>query len=330
VSWHEHTFVSDVLLDNPLGDPHERPLWVWAPEDTERRYPSVYVLHSFGNSAAGWFAPEPGTDAYPALIEELAPEAIVVLVDASTTLGGSQYVDSPGIGAYHRYLCDELVPFVDTTYPTIPEAAHRGVQGKSSGGFGAIVTTLLRPDLFGALATHAGDTLFEVSHLPGFAPAARVLRDRYGGSVGAFRAAVASGSVGPSDDGDRLLFELYALCAAYSSNDDGTIDLPFEIETAELRPDVWARWLAWDPVLLAREPQHAATLRGLRGIWIDAGLADEYHLDFGATAFHRAVVDSGARAGAVHFELFPGGHRGFTPRYPLSLAWLVERLSSTL
>ncbi|HEY5295969.1 MAG TPA: alpha/beta hydrolase-fold protein [Gaiellaceae bacterium] len=318
-----------MLLDNPLGDPHERPLWVWAPEDGARRYPSIYVLHSFGNSAAGWFDPEPGTASYPALIEQLAPEAIVVLVDASTALGGSQYIDSPGIGAYHRYLCDELVPFVDTTYPTIADAAHRGVQGKSSGGFGAIITTLLRPDLFGALATHAGDALFEVSHLPGFAPAARMLRDRHGGSFDTFRAAVASGRVSPSDDDERLLLELYALCAAYSSNDDGTIDLPFDLETAELRPDVWGRWLAWDPVLLARKPQHAATLRGLRGVWIDAGLTDEYHLDFGATAFHRAVVDAGVSADSVHFELFPGGHRGFTPRYPLSLAWLVERLSST-
>ena len=45
-----------------------------------------------------------------------------------------------------------------------------------------MITPLLRPDLFGGLATHAGDALFEVCYARDFAPAARALRDEYGGS----------------------------------------------------------------------------------------------------------------------------------------------------
>jgi hypothetical protein len=92
--------------------------------------------------------------------------------------------------------------------------------------------------------------------------------------------------------------------------------------------EIWRRWLRFDPVVLARETAHAETLRGMRGIWIDSGRSDEYHLELGATAFHREVVASGVPDDRVHFELFPGTHRGLTWRYPLSLAWLVERLTS--
>jgi hypothetical protein len=42
-----------------------------------------------------------------------ASPCIVVYVDAWTAYGGSQFVDSPGTGRYHMYLCDEIVPFVD-------------------------------------------------------------------------------------------------------------------------------------------------------------------------------------------------------------------------
>ena len=70
---------------------------------------------------------------------------IVVFVDAWTSLGGSQFVDSPGTGRYHTYLCEDVVPFVDAIYRTLDDPAHRGVQGKSSGGFGAMITAMMRP-----------------------------------------------------------------------------------------------------------------------------------------------------------------------------------------
>src|SRR5205823_6434713 len=54
-----------------------------------------------------------------------------------TAYGGSQFVDSPGTGRYHSYLCEEVVPFVDARYRTLADRAHRAISGKSSGGFGA-------------------------------------------------------------------------------------------------------------------------------------------------------------------------------------------------
>ena len=45
-----------------------------------------------------------------------------------------------------------------------------------------MVTPMLRPDLFGGLATHAGDALFEACYLPEMRACARALRDHYEGS----------------------------------------------------------------------------------------------------------------------------------------------------
>src|ERR671931_59667 len=76
------------------------------------------------------------------------PPAILVWVDAWTSIGGSQFLDSPGTGRYHTYLCEDVVQLVDGRYQTVQDPAHRGIAGKSSGGYGAMVTPMLRPDVF--------------------------------------------------------------------------------------------------------------------------------------------------------------------------------------
>ena len=316
MSWTRHTLSSDALRGNPLRDPHERELWIWSPEDRSRRYPTVYVLHAHMRSAASWFNLEPFERSYPEEIEALAPEAIVVLVDGWTSVGGSQWIDSEGIGLYGTYLREEIVPFVDAGYPTNGE---RGLQGKSSGGYGAIVNTLARPDLFHAFAAHAPDALFDVTVSQGFPVAVRELRNRFGGSTDAFWSSFG----GIYSGGDATLVELCSLALAFGGG-----ALPVDPETAELVPDEWSRWLDHDPVRLVAEQTAAAA--GLRGVWLDAGRTDEYFLDLGAVALRRALLGAGLAEDRLQFELFAGGHRGVSWRYPLSLAFLVERLSVRL
>ena len=110
------------------------------------------------------------------------PPALVVFVDAWTSYGGSQFLNSSSTGPYMDYLCDEIVPFVEQRYPALPGPEHRGLTGKSSGGYGAMVVPMVRPDVFGALASHAGDALFECCYQPNFPQLARKLRDEFDGS----------------------------------------------------------------------------------------------------------------------------------------------------
>jgi hypothetical protein len=300
---------------------------VYVPPDSgDGPLPSVYVIMGFTGQIDMWrnrfaFRPTVIERVDELFADPAVPRAIVVFVDAWTSLGGSQFLDSPGTGRYHTYLCDEVVPFVDARYPTAATPAHRGIAGKSSGGYGAMVTPMLRPDVFGGLATHAGDALFELCYLPEFPAAARALRDAYGGSYERFWEDFRSRPANTRPADDALLNE-WAMAACYSAADDGTVRLPFDTATGQLVPQVWERWLAWDPVRMV--PGHADALRGLRAIWIDAGTRDEYYLDLGAEAFRRALADIGVTD--VAFELFDAGHGGIEYRYPLALRYLAERL----
>lgn len=325
----ERTLTSELLRGNPLGDPHERPLWVYTPpgyDASEQRYPTVYLLLGLTGQVDMWRNRLPFRPTVPELLDELfseggAPPALVVYVDCWTSLGGSQYLDSPGTGRYLSYLCDEVVPWVDARYRTLAARAHRGLAGKSSGGYGAMVVSMLRPELFGGFATHAGDALFEVLYQPGFRDSVRALRGRYGGSYERFWEAQRKGPALAYPE-DLTLLNDWCMAACYSADPDGTVRLPYDLTTGALAHDVWARWLEKDPVRMA--PSHAEALRSMRAIYVDAGTRDEWFLELGATAFQRELEAVGVRGN--FFELFDATHRAIEYRYPQAVRYLVERL----
>jgi len=284
-----------------------RALFVWAPTEPSRAYPVVYVLHSHLRDAQSWFNVEPFERSYPEAIEALAPAAIVALVDGWTDAGGGQW-----IGEHARYLCDDVVPFVEQRYPA---SGARGLQGKSSGGYGALVNAFTHPELFHAVAAHAPMALFEVTIAHDFALAARELRER-----GLSSPEEMLPVDGLTSAADAVLVELASLARAFS---DGT--LPFDTRTGRLVPAVWERWLAHDPLRLAAKTDPSA----LRGVWLDAGRRDEYFLDLGVLALRDELLARGLPEERLHCELFDGGHRGVSGRYPSSLEFLAGCLSMT-
>jgi len=326
---------SEALAGNPLGDPSVRPLWVYVPpgydDEPGRRYPSVYVIQGLTGQLDMWRNRDAFRPTYPEMVDDLfakgddagpVPPAIVVFLDCWTSLGGSQYLNSPGTGRYHDYLCDEIVPFVDERYRTDPRRGRRGIQGKSSGGYGAMVTPMLRPDRFSAIASHAGDALFEACYLPEFRETVRVLRTDYEGSFDRFWEDFRSRPAG-SKQSDWVLLNSWCMAACYSADPDGTVRLPFDVETGRLLEDVWARWLEWDPVRMV--PRYADALRSMRAFWLDAGTKDEWYLDVGAIAVSKALD----RIGVPHtLELFDAGHTSIGYRYPRSLAFLARALGT--
>lgn len=330
----QKTFESTLLRGNPLGDPHERPVLVYLPpgyDESDQAYPSIYVAMGYTGHLGMWFNRPPFRQPYPELLDAMfakgdVPPAIVVFVDAWTRYGGSQYLDSPGTGKYQSYMCDEIVPWIDSQYRTLADRDHRAITGKSSGGYAAMVTPLLRPDVFGALATHAGDAAFGVCYQPEFPLRARQLRDGYDGSYEKFFADFES-RAGQSTRQDLELLEMYGYSAAYSAEEDGTVLLPYD-ELGRIIPEVWERWLSRDPVEMVKQPEYADALRSLRAVWIDAGKQDEYYLDLGATAFHRAALEVGVPEERLSFELFEGTHAAIEYRYPLAVAWLSHKLTA--
>ena len=322
---------SELLAGNPLGDPAHRPLWIYRPPGVERDHPkplpSVYVIQGYTGQLDMWLN---RTAFEPTMIERVdglfaageCPDALVVFVDCWTSFGGSQFLNSLSLGRYQDYLCDEVVAFVDERYPTLADRESRGLSGKSSGGYGAMVVPMMRPDVFSALASHAGDALFECCYLPSHPEVARTLRDKFDGSYEVFFERLAA-----ADHMDWELLgsplEMYGYAAAYTPDpaNRGKALLPFDIATGRLRTDVWAQWLDKDPVRMARP--HAEALRSMRRIYLDAGRRDEYYLDLGARAFATELE----AIGVEHtLELFDAKHGGITFRYPGAIRELVLAL----
>jgi hypothetical protein len=185
-----------------------------------------------------------------------------------------------------------------------------------------MVVPMLRPDVFGALASHAGDALFEACYLPEFRETVRTLRDKFDGSYDVFWERFRT-----ADHFEDYLFtplNSYAMAACYSPDEGepGAVVLPFDIATGRLIDDVWARWLDWDPVRMA--PKHLDALASMKRIYLDAGKQDEWYLDLGARAFSTELT----AAGIDHtLELFEGKHGGIQYRYPVALRALADALA---
>jgi S-formylglutathione hydrolase FrmB len=319
---------SELLLGNPLGDPARRPLWVYRPPGATEPMPSIYVIQGYTGQADMWANRvwnEPTMlERVDALFaDEGCPPALIVFIDAWTSYGGSQYLNSAATGPYQDYLCDEIVPFVDDRYPTLPGRDHRGIAGKSSGGYGAMVVPMMRPDVFGAFASHAGDALFEYGYVSMFAKVTRILRDHFESSYDVFFERF-EGLDHMNLERFSGPLEVYGYAAAYSPDEErpGKALLPFDLRTGRIVDEVWARWLERDPVRMAAS--HADALRSMRRIYLDAGREDEYWLDLGAQAFAAELE----KLGVDHtLELFEARHGGITYRYPGALRELALALA---
>ena len=168
------------------------------------------------------------------------PPAIVVLPDATSRLGASQYVNSAVNGPYMDYLCDELVDWADRRFHTHKSRDYRGVVGHSSGGFGALVTGMLRADRFSAICSSAGDSFFDHCFRNAIPTVIEQVRDA-GGVHDFVEMYLASPNPVELLGADKLVTMLYlSMCSCFTPNANvPTIvgDLWFDLETGELNDD---------------------------------------------------------------------------------------------
>lgn len=320
---------SPALRDNPLGDPARRPLVVYVPPgydpEGSARYPVLYVLHGYSGDAAALVAARPWETnvvqwADRLIADGTMPPAIVALVDGFTRLGGSQYMNSVHNGAYATYVVRDVVGHLDARYRTFAREGGRAVLGKSSGGFGALHLVMTQPGIFAAFASHSGDAYFRAASMPYFPLAQRTLEEYEGGLESFVRAFEGKPK---HSSAEFATIETLAYAAAYSPRaaDLFAFDLPFVLETGELREDVFARWLACDPAEMCLMKQ--AELERLRLRYVDCGRRDEYALDIGARVLVQRMRSLGLE---VTHEEFDDDHRNIAYRYAISLPALTEVL----
>lgn len=326
-------FKSEVLKNNPLGDPFIRKLVVYLPpdyaENKNRRYPVIYMLSSFMGTGTMLLSPQAWGYSIDERCDKLIAEGrmkecILVMPDCFTLWGGSQYVNSTAMGNYEDYLLKEIIPFVDKKYRTLALSAHRAVMGKSSGGYGALMLAARYPEIFSAFYCSSGDMYFEYGYKGDFPKCYNAIR-----KAGSLEMFFEKFFDAPKKSGDMITaINIIAMSAAYSPNPKSKtfgFDLPFDMETGELRRSIWNKWLKYDPVYLIDEKKYQANLQSLKGVFLECGSRDEYHLHIGARIFTKKLNGYGI---SHRYEEFDDGHMGTNYRYDISLSKISEVIST--
>jgi enterochelin esterase-like enzyme len=345
---------SKILKGNPLRDPHVRKLAVWLPPqygEGRRRFPVLYDLVGFTGSGLSHTNWKPFGDHVPERAARLQREGkmgptIFVFPDCFTALGGNQYVNSSAIGDYADYLTQEIVPFVDRHFRTLPLRDHRGCFGKSSGGYGAILHAMKYSRTWGAVADHSGDAYFDFVYWHDWPNTLNELqkhraRRRREGAYDARAESQRNGLKEGKDDGriGRFLRHVWKkeklstaeghcimnLCMAATYDPDprapNGFRVPFNLESGEAIEERWRRWRAHDPVNLVE--RYRDKLKTLRGIYIDCGWSDQYHIHYGSRILSARLSAAGIRH---RYEEFDDNHSDIDYRMDVSLPFLYRAL----
>ena len=318
---------STALAGNLLGDPTTRTVAVYVPEgydDTDSRYPLFVDVVGFtgsGFSHLGWKA---FGESVPQRLDRLVSEGrmgpvVAAFPDCFTSLGGNQYVDSVAMGNWEAFLIDEMIPRLEAEFRLLPGREHRAIFGKSSGGYGAIVHGMWRADAWGAVACHSGDMAFDLCYAVDFPKTLDGIAQHDG--IEGFLAHIEEAPKISNDEMHALM--ILAMAATYDPDPARPkgIRLPVDHDTCELDPERWERWLAHDPLRLVEQPVVLDNLRSLRGLYIDCGFKDQYHLVYGARTLTRRLTDAGV---AHRYEEFDDDHTSVDYRMDESLPFLYE------
>jgi S-formylglutathione hydrolase FrmB len=101
--------------------------------------------------------------------------------------------------------------------------------------------------------------------------------------------------------------------------------VPFNLETGEPIAARWAAWRRHDPINLVQ--RYRANLKTLRGIYIDCGWRDQYHIHYGTRLLSARLSAAGIRH---TYEEFDDTHSDIDYRMDVSLPFMYQVLSKHL
>ncbi len=322
---------SEVLAGNLLGDPTERRVAVYLPEgydDSDADYPLFVDLVGFLGSGLKHLAWQLFGDNVPQRLDRLVDSGrmgpvVAAFPDCFTSLGGNQYINSTVMGRWEDFLLDEMIPRIESRFRVRRGARNRAVFGKSSGGYGALVQALRHGDRWAAAACHSGDVGFDMVYRRDF-PAVLDELAKHDRDIPRFlehlREADKIGS------GELQVLMLLAMAATYDPDPDAPmgVRLPLDPYTGELDDERWKRWLAHDPLTLIERAECQASVRSLKGLYIDCGSRDQYFLHYGARTLSKRLRGLGIRH---RYEEFDDNHSSVDYRMDQSLPFLYEAVA---
>ena len=148
---------SENIAHNKTGTDPVRKMLVYLPagydESSSQRYPVIYFLpNPFGDSYRFDFDHRDAQGLFDqAIAAGVIQKFILVVIDMNTPLGSSWYVNSSATGNWEDFVIQELVPYIDANFKTLPNRDSRGIAGIFIGGYGAIRFGMRHPDVFGSV-----------------------------------------------------------------------------------------------------------------------------------------------------------------------------------
>jgi S-formylglutathione hydrolase FrmB len=159
---------------------------IYLPPDyyqSSENYPVVYFFRNHENE---WFTESDLKSVADGLIESgLIGDMILVGANSGANSMWSYYgavnmlrpdlapVPGIGTGKFEDYIVNDLINHIDTTYRTLADKEHRGIDGFSMGGFISTVTALRNPEVYSSVGSFDGSLMFyniEDPNVPGPGP----------------------------------------------------------------------------------------------------------------------------------------------------------------
>ncbi len=190
-----------------------RRAFVYTPPGYDRdpagRYPVLYLQHGWGEDETAWSNQGRAHLIMDNLIAAGKTRPFLIVMTYGMTndarIGGLAKFD---FGPFRTVLVDELIPYVDAHYRTLPDAAHRAMAGLSMGGMETRWITLKHLDTFSHIGLFSGGSISpaDVKAAPGFVDKVKLVFVGYGSrELGAPRAGAPSGFGGdPRADTEAL------------------------------------------------------------------------------------------------------------------------------
>ncbi len=303
------TIYSKKLLKNPLSDSPLRHNLVLIPKKRKNNLPLVLYLSGFGGEASSnlnshWPSLNKAQTIDLALAQKKAPKAIYVFVDAMTSLGGSQFINSKGTGNYADYITEELLPSLKKEYKTSNKTCLLGV---SSGAYGALFLASHYPKLFSYVGALGPDSFFEYSLLTEIYAAIPYF-SKYK-SLSQLKEQLKFKSY----QDPWPVFNAIAMGLCYCPNKKGFlgVDWPVDLNTGQIKPVLWKKWKAYDPIeFLKKQSLKAKT-------YLEVGVNDQFFLLYGARQIKSLIKN-------CTYNEYEGDHFSLSKRIPYFLKWLKK------
>lgn len=155
-----HGNVVQVLFPSKVTNSTARAFVYLPPSyDGKKKFPVLYLQHGWGEDETAWSNQGHANLIMDNLIAEGKCEPFIIVMTYGLT-NGARFgtIGQFDFTHFEKLLCDELVPYIDSHFKTIPNKANRAMAGLSMGGMETKRITMARPEMFNYYGLMSGGT----------------------------------------------------------------------------------------------------------------------------------------------------------------------------